>query len=93
MPAYPSPLSPVCLHYPTDHNPPIVPRPDPVVRWDIYDIADELADLPGLVTQGIDDPRVLAEVHETLLRLEKRLWAASRIAGEVGCYPEYKREV
>jgi hypothetical protein len=42
-----SPLSPVGLHYPTDHNPPIVPFPKPVVRWDIFDIADELADLPG----------------------------------------------
>jgi hypothetical protein len=93
MTTHTGPLSPVGLHYPTDHNPPIVPFPKPVVRWDIFDIADELADLPGLVKQGVDDPRVLLEVHDTLLRLEKLLWDASRIAGKVGCYPDYKQEV
>lgn len=65
-----------------------------VKRWDIYDIADQLADLPGLVKQGIDDPRVLPEVHDVLIELEALLWAAAKRGGSVGPAPHYfQREV
>lgn len=60
-----------------------------VKRWDIYDIADELADLPYFVAKGIDDPRELPEVIEVLHDLEQRLWAASRRGGQVGPAPHY----
>ena len=28
---------------------------DDVMRWDVYDIADELADVPGMLKNAIDD--------------------------------------
>jgi hypothetical protein len=93
MPAYPSPLSPVCLHYPTDHNPPIVPRPDPVVRWDIYDIADDLADLTPLINRNLDNPRKLKAIARYIQIRSNELFKASRVAGKVGCSPDYKQEV
>lgn len=54
-----------------------------IKRWDIYDIADELADLPHLVQQGVDDPRVLPEVVQDLTNLVNRLWEASKTGGWV----------
>ena len=64
--------------------------PDPVQRWDVYDIADELADMAPLVRMGVDDPRVLPEVIHLLEQLEARLWRASRRGGVVGPFPTYR---
>lgn len=69
------------------------PRSDDVQRWDVYDIADELADLPGMVTRVRESasPFVSAwdEVYATLRELEQRLWEASKRAGVVGPYPHH----
>lgn len=54
-----------------------------IKRWDIYDIADELADVPCIIRQGIDDPRVLSEAMHDLEDLISRLWVAARVGGWV----------
>ena len=54
-----------------------------VQRWDIYDIADELADLPGLLRQ-VRSSDELAEVYDEVNDLVNRLWAAARVGGSVG---------
>ena len=63
---------------------------DDVMRWDVYDIADELADVPGMLQKAIDDERLIPEIAAAIKELEKRLWAASKRGGQVGPYPEYK---
>ena len=63
---------------------------DDVMRWDVYDIADELADVPGMLKNAIDDERLIPEIVAMIKGLEQRLWAASQRDGQVGPYPEYK---
>ena len=63
---------------------------DDVMRWDVYDIADELADVPGMLKNAIDDERLIPEIVAMIKGLEQRLWAASKRDGQVGPYPEYK---
>ena len=55
----------------------------PVMRWDIYDIADELADLPGLLHQ-VRSSDELAEVCDVVNDLVNRLWEAALVGGSVG---------
>lgn len=64
---------------------------DDVKRWDVYDIADELADVPGMLLDAIDDERLIPEIAEKVKGLEQRLWEASRHGGSVGPYPEYRK--
>ncbi|AEK10051.1 hypothetical protein FDH96_gp116 [Mycobacterium phage Rey] len=54
-----------------------------VQRWDVYDIADELADVPGMLGDAIDDDRLIPGIVDTIHKLTQRLWAASRIGGVV----------
>lgn len=62
-----------------------------VKRWDIYDIADELADVPGLLNRALTGDRVAAvEVKDLAYELERKLWLAAERGGSVGPYPEYE---
>lgn len=54
-----------------------------VQRWDIYDIADELADLPGLLSR-VRSSDELDEVCDEVNDLVNRLWAAALVGGSVG---------
>ncbi len=58
-------------------------------RWDVYDIADELADVPWMLRRAIDDERVIPEIVEKIKDLERRLWDAAKRGGCVGPSPEY----
>lgn len=58
--------------------------PTGVERWDVYDIADELADVPGMLSQ-----LQFSEALDRIRDLERRLWAASKRGGTVGPWPEY----
>lgn len=60
---------------------------DRVQRWDVYDIADELADLPAMLSGS---PMMVADAYAVLEDLERRLWAAAERGGRVGPYPEYQ---
>lgn len=62
-----------------------------VQRWDVYDIADELADVPGMLREAIYDPRIVSVVAEKVKQLEARLWAAADRGGKVGPAPEYRQ--
>ena len=62
---------------------------DSVLRWDIYDIADELADVPGqLATRMTSDE--LYDICQELNGLVRRLFDASMVAGSVGPWPDYE---
>jgi hypothetical protein len=82
----------MCNHYETEpladweREPLLKPLPinERVKRWDVYDIADELADVPGMLTQAIDDPRYIPEIQQKVYELEQRLWAAAERGGVVG---------
>lgn len=63
-----------------------------VARWDVYDVADELADIPGLLSIAIDDPRMIPSIAHDINRMVRRLWDASEIAGTVGPYHNYENE-
>ncbi|APQ42247.1 hypothetical protein PBI_MRMAGOO_165 [Mycobacterium phage MrMagoo] len=54
-----------------------------VQRWDVYDIADELADVPGMLADAIDDDRLIPGIVDTIHKLTERLWDASRVGGVV----------
>ena len=58
-----------------------------VKRWDIYDIADDLADLPWRLNQ-VRSTDELDEVCDEVNALVKRLWAAALVGGPVG--PSYQ---
>ncbi|OBJ40299.1 hypothetical protein A5630_25445 [Mycolicibacterium mucogenicum] len=66
-----------------------------VKRWDIHDIADELADVPVLLRASLDDfdtiGAKLGEAARKIKDLERRLWLASAVGGCVGPAPEYHR--
>lgn len=71
---------------------PYEPPSDCVKRWDIYDIADELADIPGMISlmaAGQTDLS-LQDVCGLLQGLESRLWTAGLRGGSVGPWPDYK---
>ena len=57
---------------------------DSVKRWDVYDVADELADVPGML-----DRCQVTEAIDLIRDLERRLWAASLRDGQVGPWPDY----
>ena len=65
-----------------------------VKRWDIYDIADELADLVPMMTRVIQGNSAIGESWEEIFKfvkgLEKRLWVAAERGGQVASYPEYR---
>ena len=66
-----------------------------VRRWDVYDIADELADVPGMLDRYVQhgSPDTLAQIYAALTDLEHRLWSAAERAGEVGPFPLYETKV
>lgn len=62
-----------------------------VKRWDVYDIADELADVPGMLLNTANSAfvtacakRELYDVVDKVKDLTNRLWKASKVEGEVG---------
>jgi hypothetical protein len=61
-----------------------------VQRWDIYDIADQLDDMPYEILQACDDIRLLPEISAIIEALAARAWLASKRGGTVGPYPEYQ---
>lgn len=63
----------------------VTPINERVKRWDVYDIADELADVPSMVDAGWRE-YALAVIKD----LEQRLWAAAERGGNVGPYPGYE---
>lgn len=63
-----------------------------IKRYDIYDIADELADVPGMLAVALDDERIIPEIMGVVRDLERRLWIASTRDGRVGPYPTYKKQ-
>lgn len=56
-----------------------------VKRWDVFDVADELADVPGIISREGIAPAV-EKVHELL----DRLWEAAEREGSVGPWPDYQ---
>ena len=62
---------------------------DAVKRWDVYDVADELADVPGMLREAIDDDRLIPEIVEKIKGLEFRLWNAALIGGEVAAMTKF----
>ena len=57
-----------------------------VQRWDVYDAADHIADIPGLIALGR-----YAEAAEVAQEWERKLWLAAERGGIVGPYPEYRQ--
>lgn len=72
-------------------------NPRPVVgtadirRWDIYDVADSLADVPAMLWEAVHDHRVIPEILELVRDLEDRLWVASTHGGCIGPAPTYRK--
>lgn len=66
-----------------------------VKRWDVYDIADQLADVPGLlevVVRNFPDAAGAVEIITQAIKdLEQRLWRASERGGVVGPWPAYSQ--
>lgn len=66
-----------------------------VQRWDVYDIADALADVPGMIHRVVNDQSAIGEtlrdVYDLLAYLENQLWEAANRGGRVGPWPEYKQ--
>lgn len=62
---------------------------DSVLRWDIYDIADELADVPGQLAD-VRTSEGLYVIYQELNGLVRRLFDASMVAGSVGPWPDYE---
>lgn len=65
-----------------------------VRRWDIYDIADELADVPWMLNRALydsDEPDYISasEAIQDVSDLLARLWLAAERGGEVGPSPDY----
>jgi hypothetical protein len=64
-----------------------------VKRWDVYDIADRLADIPWMlaaVIAGQATPgHTLQDIYGLLSELETELWQAADRGGSVGPYPDY----
>lgn len=60
-----------------------------VRRWDIYDIADNLADLPGLIDRNLNNPFILKLIAVEITNTANQLFEASHKNGTVGPYPEY----
>jgi hypothetical protein len=67
-------------------------RASDVQRWDIYDIADDLADVQSLLFEAVDDVRVMPSLAHSLSQIENRLWAAVTRGGYVGPWPHYQGE-
>lgn len=74
----------------------MAPLSERVKRWDIYDIADELADVPGMISAVFDHPNELgtrlALAVVKIRDLERRLWQAAEQGGEVGPAPDYQQD-
>ena len=64
-----------------------------IKRWDVYDVADELADIPWMLNDAIDDERLIPEIADMVERLANQLFEMAQVHGSVGPAPSYKREV
>jgi hypothetical protein len=69
---------------------------DRVKRWDVYDVADELADVPWMLqrlqTGGTYRlPGMVSEIRDKVEDLERRLWEAAERGGTVGPSPLYEQ--
>jgi hypothetical protein len=62
-----------------------------VKRWDIYDIADDLDDLPYEIMQAVDDSRLLPGLAREIQQFAAKLYRLSQIEGTVGPFPNYER--
>lgn len=58
----------------------------PVQRWDVYDAADHIADIPWLIAAG-----KLDEAAKVAQEWQHKLFRAAEIKGPVGPYPEYRQ--
>lgn len=63
-----------------------------VKRWDVYDAADHLDDVPWMLAKARreQDWELVAEVIQHVEDWTAFLWAASKRGGEVGPYPLYQ---
>jgi hypothetical protein len=69
---------------------------DKIERWDVYDVADELADVAPVLQSLVAAPFPWNSFRDDILGviadlkdLERRLWEAAKRGGSVGPYPEY----
>jgi hypothetical protein len=71
---------------------PCNPRPlkQSVARWDIYDAADSLDDIPGLIQECAGDPDKLLAVARLVQMYAARLYRLSETGGNVGPFPTYE---
>lgn len=62
-----------------------------VQRWDVYDAADHLDDLPAALYQAMraQDWGEVEAIADALQEWTDRLWAMSAVGGRVGPYPFY----
>lgn len=63
-----------------------IPLNHRVQRWDVYDAADHIADIPGLIASG-----QFALAIEVAQEWERKLWAAAQRGGTVGPAPYYRQ--
>ena len=71
---------------------PCNPRPlkNSVARWDIYDAADSLDDIPCLIQEYAGDPDKLLAVARLVQMYAARLYKLSETGGNVGPSPTYE---
>jgi len=71
---------------------PCNPRPlkQSVARWDIYDAADSLDDIPALIQEYAGDPDRLLAVARLVQMYAARLYRLSETGGKVGPSPTYE---